>query len=85
VLAWHDESKGVVVVAVEDTGSGIAPEVKSRILEPFFTTKPVGVGTGLGLSICYGILEGFGGSLEVESAREGSDLPRALARERTHA
>jgi CheY-like chemotaxis protein/two-component sensor histidine kinase len=68
VRAWHDEKKSAVVVSVEDTGSGIAPEAKSRIFEPFFTTKPIGVGTGLGLSICHGIVHGFGGSIEVDSS-----------------
>ena len=67
IATWHDESKGVVVSAIEDTGIGIAAEVRVRMFEPFFTTKPIGVGTGLGLSTCYGIVEGFGGSIEVES------------------
>jgi CheY-like chemotaxis protein len=67
VRAWHDEKKSAVVVSVEDTGSGIAPEAKSRIFEPFFTTKPIGAGTGLGLSICHGIVHGLGGSIEVDS------------------
>jgi two-component system cell cycle sensor histidine kinase/response regulator CckA len=67
VRTWHDAKKKSVVIAIEDTGMGIAPEVKARIFEPFFTTKPIGVGTGLGLSICYGIVRGFGGRLEVET------------------
>jgi CheY-like chemotaxis protein/two-component sensor histidine kinase len=67
VLTRHDETKRVVVVAIEDTGSGMAPEILSRIFEPFFSTKPLGDGNGLGLSVCHGIVDGFGGSIEVES------------------
>jgi PAS domain S-box-containing protein len=55
------------VVEIEDTGSGIAPEILGRIFDPFFTTKPVGVGTGLGLSICHGIVSSLGGDIQVES------------------
>ncbi|EAU65153.1 histidine kinase [Stigmatella aurantiaca DW4/3-1] len=56
-----------VHVQVEDNGQGMTPEVQRRIFDPFFTTKPVGVGTGLGLSICNTIVQGMGGSIEVES------------------
>ena len=67
VRASFDAEKQVVIIAVEDTGIGIPPELQARIFEPFFTTKPLGVGTGLGLSICHGIVEGFGGKIELES------------------
>ena len=58
---------GRVVVKVTDTGCGIKREHLDQILEPFFTTKPVGKGTGLGLSVSYGIVQQHGGTLEVES------------------
>jgi signal transduction histidine kinase len=56
-----------VVVEIIDDGSGIPPEHLSRIFDPGFTTKGVGVGTGLGLSICYRIVQEHGGRIEVES------------------
>jgi PAS domain S-box-containing protein len=67
VATTYDEARRVVIVSVADTGTGIAPEIRTRIFEPFFTTKPAGVGTGLGLAICNGIVEGFGGTIDVES------------------
>ena len=56
-----------VVVEVQDTGCGIPPEIKSRVFDPFFTTRPVGSGMGLGLSICHGIVRGLGGEIDCES------------------
>lgn len=54
-------------IACTDFGTGIHPNIISKVLEPFFSTKPEGVGTGLGLSICRSIVEENNGTLEVES------------------
>jgi len=53
---------------VEDEGCGMEPEVKARVFEPFFTTRPVDQGTGLGLSMVYGLVKQWGGHIELESS-----------------
>jgi len=64
-----------VVVSVKDTGVGIPPEILEKVLEPFFSTKPVGKGTGLGLSLCFGIVEAHRGRLEIKSKQgEGTEV-----------
>jgi signal transduction histidine kinase len=62
---------GCAVVAVSDSGPGIAPDVIGRIFDPFFTTKPVGEGTGLGLSISYEIVKKHRGEIRAESPPGG--------------
>ena len=54
-LRTWSENEGVAI-EIEDNGSGIPENVKPKIFEPFYTTKPVGVGTGLGLDISYNII-----------------------------
>lgn len=56
-----------ILIQVEDTGSGMSPEVIERIFEPFFTTKELGKGTGLGLSTTLGIIKNHGGFVRVHS------------------
>jgi CheY-like chemotaxis protein len=52
---------------IEDTGTGIRPELLPHIFEPFFTTKGVGKGTGLGLSVVHGIVEAHRGHIQCQS------------------
>jgi two-component system NtrC family sensor kinase len=63
------DTNGRVKISVRDNGAGISPDNLKKIFAPFFTTKPPGKGTGLGLYVCYGIIEGMGGTMEVESQR----------------
>jgi len=63
------DTNGRVKISVGDNGAGISAENLKKIFAPFFTTKPPGKGTGLGLYVCYGIIEGMGGTMEVESQR----------------
>ena len=74
-------------IRVTDTGCGIPESIRDRVLEPFFTTKPVGQGTGLGLSITYSIAKKHGGDIELCPGPDGGTLailrfplPRAIER-----
>ena len=91
---WIDQSPNhanvspgwYVVLSVVDTGVGIAEEVRPRIFEPYFTTKPVDKGTGLGLSVVYGIVRQMGGWIDVQTSNKAGTtfavyLPVAQATE----
>ncbi|MCZ7644878.1 MAG: ATP-binding protein [Planctomycetota bacterium] len=62
-----DAQDGELIVEVSDNGAGVAPELRERIFEPFFSTKE-DAGTGLGLPLCRKIVERHGGRIELESA-----------------
>ncbi|MBZ0157658.1 MAG: HAMP domain-containing protein [Alphaproteobacteria bacterium] len=67
IATLFDERASHIVVEVRDEGIGMPPEIKSRIVEPFFTTKSSEGGTGLGLSIAYSIIREHNGTILFES------------------
>ena len=62
-------SRGLLEIAVADSGAGIAPAAMARLFEPFYTTKAAGL--GVGLSICRGIVEAHGGEMRAENNHDG--------------
>jgi signal transduction histidine kinase len=74
---------GRVEIRLSDTGPGVPPEIRDRIFDPYFTTKPEGVGTGVGLAVCLGIVQAHNGTLALEeNAASGATfvvvLPEAV-------
>lgn len=70
-----------ICITVSDTGVGMTEEVRSRVYEPFFTTKVDGLGTGLGLSMVHGFVEQTGGHIEIESlVGQGTTITICLPR-----
>jgi signal transduction histidine kinase/CheY-like chemotaxis protein len=67
VRTWHDGGANTVSFEVSDDGPGLAPEIKGKIFDAFFTTKAAGEGTGLGLAVTYNIVKDHGGRIRVES------------------
>ncbi|MGE8722303.1 sensor histidine kinase [Leptospira terpstrae] len=75
-----------VITCIQDTGKGIAPEIRDKIFLPFFTTKKHGEGIGLGLDICKQIVEKMKGTIEFTSDETGTEfrvyLPKVIEGER---
>lgn len=79
ILELHNMSKtgqyrltdNVVVIEIEDTGSGISPDDQNKIFEPFFTTKKSGEGTGLGLSVTENIIRLHNAFIDINNHKEG--------------
>ena len=64
-----------IQISVTDNGSGIPDNIKEKIFQPFFTTKPTGSGTGLGLSLSYDIVKAHGGEIKVQTKEgEGTEF-----------
>ncbi|ODN71163.1 Sensor protein FixL [Methylobrevis pamukkalensis] len=67
-----------VHIVVADNGPGVPPDLRPRIFEAFFTTKPAGAGTGIGLAVCRNIVEAHGGRIEVGERPGGGALFRIV-------
>jgi len=81
VRTWRDNDN--VRISITDTGVGIPRKNLSKIFDPGFTTKGVGVGTGLGLSICYKIIQDHRGTIEAKTSNEGTTFIISLPIERS--
>jgi CheY-like chemotaxis protein len=73
-----DQHDGRVRIRIADNGPGVAPAIRSRIFDPYFTTKPPGGGTGVGLAVSLGIVESHNGSLTVDCPPEGGAVFQVL-------
>jgi PAS domain S-box-containing protein len=80
-----EENENFIIINITDSGAGIPVEIRDKILQPFFTTKPVGVGTGLGLGIIVGILQKHNGNIKVDGSCKNTrfviTLPKFLNQE----
>jgi two-component system sensor kinase FixL len=78
IVSTRPVADGMVSIDVADTGSGISPDVVSRLFQPFVTTKRQGM--GVGLSISRTIIESHGGEITVESNPVGGTIFRFTLR-----
>ena len=84
VASRYDAEGSVIRIAVADNGPGIPEHLRTRVFEPYFTTKPTGMGTGVGLAVSHGIVEAHGGTLTLDCPEMGGavftiTLPACLA------
>jgi len=66
-ISTKKKDENIIIISIKDTGCGMNTEVKEKLFDPFYTTKPIGKGTGLGLSITYGIIKEHNGEIKVIS------------------
>lgn len=66
ISAVHDRGAGTISLRISDNGSGVPANIRSRIFDPYFTTKPQGTGTGIGLAVSRGAIESHGGTLDLD-------------------
>jgi signal transduction histidine kinase len=79
VLVTTRRANGMVEITVKDNGNGIPENIRQKIFQPFFTTKPAGQGTGLGLSLSYDIIKAQGGEIKLSSENgKGSEFTVCL-------
>jgi PAS domain S-box-containing protein len=74
VTSRYDSASDAVRVTVADNGPGIPANLRGRVFEPYFTTKPTGFGTGVGLAVSLGIVEAHDGTLTVDCPIEGGTV-----------
>jgi PAS domain S-box-containing protein len=72
---------GNIIITLSDSGPGVPAEIRDKIMDPFFTTKPLGVGSGLGLSISHNIIADHMGTLSVKESKKGAKFVIELPHE----
>lgn len=71
IAAENEPGAEMVRLSISDNGPGIPPNIRSRIFDPYFTTKPQGIGTGIGLAVSRGFIEAHSGTLEIDDRPAG--------------
>lgn len=72
IITLNVSSEKTIKIEFTDNGPGIPEDIRKKIFDPFFTSKPIGKGTGLGLSVCHGIIKQHGGNLTTLQAEQGA-------------